>query len=217
MIVKGILVPPNELAKISKICTESGMLEKQIEAKRYEIVYPFKSKQVAIVKNEFGAFEGARFNRALYCDDGETVETVLQGTFAVVGVDEDSFRDLSDDELENYLKRFELPERFFVDEGELCVAKFRPNEKQPQNSKLISYIWEGKYPPEKACCDDEQQALTRRMNKALQELLCVLPEEQHSYFNLFVEVMSTLHKREKLAAYNSGIEFGREMYYYKTQ
>ena len=153
MIVKGVIVPPNETAKIAKICTESSMLETQIEARRYEIVYPFKSKHVAIVKNEFGALDGAPFNRAIYCEDGETIETVLQGTFAIVGVDEDSFRDMSDDELEKYLKRFELPEHFFVDEGELCVVKFRPDEKQVQNSKLISDIWEGKYAPEKACRD----------------------------------------------------------------
>ena len=128
MIVKGVLCQPNEIGKVIRVSTESGMLKAAINATQYEMTY-FKDKTVAFVVDEFAKILGKRFNRAIFKDGTDVPETVLQGTFLIVGVTEDGFRDLSDDEIKKYLDLFELPQKFFYEDGELCVVKFRPNAK----------------------------------------------------------------------------------------
>ena len=142
---------------------------------------------------------------------------LCQGHFLIIGVTEDGFRDLSDDEIKKYLDLYELPQKFFFEDGELCVVKFRPNEGKSQNSKLLEDIWDKKYDPQEAGRTDEQQKRNRRMNKNLQELLCVLPEQLHNCFGNFVDSVFDLHEYEKKSAYQSGVEFGREMFFAATQ
>ena len=216
MIVKGILCQPAEIGRVIQISTESGMLKATINATQYEMTY-FKDKMVAFVVDEFAKISGKRFNRAIFKDGSDVPETVLQGAFLIVGVTEDGFRDLSDDEIKRYLDLFELPQKFFYEDGELCVVKFRPNEGKSQNSKLLEDIWDKKYDPQEAGRTDEQQKRTRKMNKNLQELLCVLPEQLHNYFSNFVDSVFDLHEYEKKSAFQSGVDFGREMFFAATQ
>ena len=216
MIVKGVLCQPNEIGKVIRVSTESGMLKAAINATQYEMTY-FKDKTVAFVVDEFAKILGKRFNRAIFKDGSDVPETVLQGDFLIVGVTEDGFRDLSDNEIKRYLDLFELPQKFFVEDGELCVFKFRPNEGKSQNSSLIGDIWDKKYDPQQTGRTDEQQKRNRRMNKNLQELLCVLPEQLHNYFSNFVDSVFDLHEYEKKSAFQSGVDFGREMFNNVTQ
>ena len=191
------------------------MLEAELNARHYEIVYPFANeKRVAVIKDEFASLDGKPFNRALYSDKEEkNVETILQGKFLIVGVTEDSFRDLEPDEVECYFKRFELPEKFFVSEGELCVVKFNPEErKDAQNDKLLDSIWNGTYNPQKMYQNGEHEQKTKRLSKAMSELICVIPESMHDTFGEFLEARSDLAEYEKRRAYKEGVDFGRQMY-----
>lgn len=110
-----------------------------------------------------------------------------------------------------------MPQKFFYEDGELCVVKFRPNEGKLQNSKLLEDIWDKKYDPQKAGRTDEQQKRNRLMNKNLQELLCVLPEQLHNYFSNFVDSVFDLHEYVKKSAFQLGVDFGREMFNNATQ
>ena len=87
MIVKGVLCQPNEIGKVIRVSTESGMLKAAINATQYEMTY-FKDKTVAFVVDEFAKILGKRFNRAIFKDGSDVPETVLQGDFLIVGVDE---------------------------------------------------------------------------------------------------------------------------------
>lgn len=216
MIVKGILIEPGKIGEVIQVSTESGMLRTIINATQYEMTC-FKEKSVAFVVDEFAKISGKRFNRAIFKDGSDIPETVLQGTFLIVGVTEDGFRDLSDDEIKKYLDLYELPQKFFFEDSELCVVKFRPNEGKSQNGKLLEDIWDKKYDPQEAGRTDEQQKRNRKLNKLLQELLSVLSEEYHNSFSNLVDAIFDLHEYEKKSAYQSGVDFGREMFFAATQ
>ena len=67
MIINAISVEPKRRAEIKRISTETGMLEAELDARHYEIVYPFANeKRVAVIKDEFASLDGKPFNRAFY-------------------------------------------------------------------------------------------------------------------------------------------------------
>ena len=215
MIINTISVEPKRRAEIKRISTETGMLEAELDARHYEIVYPFANEKcVAVIKDEFASLDGKPFNRAFYSDKAEeNVETILQGKFLIVGVTEDSFRDLGPDEVEHYFKRFELPENFFVSEGELCVVKFNPEEREEaQNEKLIDSIWNGTYSPQRVFQNGEHEQKTKRLSKAMSDILCAIPESMHDFLGELLEARSDLSEYEKRRAYKEGVDFGRQMY-----
>ena len=104
MIINAISVEPKRRAEIKRISTETGMIEAELDARHYEIVYPFANeKRVAVIKDEFASLDGKPFNIAFYSDKTEeNVETILQGKLLIVGVTEDSFRDLEPEEVEHF-------------------------------------------------------------------------------------------------------------------
>ncbi len=135
MIVKGVLCQPNEIGKVIRVSTESGMLKAAINATQYEMTY-FKDKTVAFVVDEFAKILGKRFNRAIFKDGSDVPETVLQGDFLIVGVPEDGFRDLSDDEIKRYLDLFELPQKFFTKTANFVYSSF---DRMKVNRKTANY------------------------------------------------------------------------------
>ena len=67
----------------------------------------------AIICNEEGKLDGLPANRRI-----EEISDVIVGNFFVVGLGEENFRSLTDEETEKYLKRFECPEEIEQEEVE---------------------------------------------------------------------------------------------------
>lgn len=91
-----------------------------------EVVYPFDDN-VGIVCNEDGIGMGLPLNRALHVegelrDKGEVYD-VIKGKFLIVGLTEEDFGDLTEEQQDKYLKRFEFAEIFFYINKQLHVCK----------------------------------------------------------------------------------------------
>ena len=91
-----------------------------------EVVYPFDDN-VGIVCNEDGIGMKLPLNRALHVegelrDKGEVYD-VIKGKFLIVGLTEEDFGDLTEEQQDKYLKRFEFAEIFFYINKQLHVCK----------------------------------------------------------------------------------------------
>ena len=75
-----------------------------------EVVYPFEDN-VGLIMNEEGKIEGLPLNRALRDDRGELYD-IIAGDFLVVGLTEDDFGSLSQEQMDKFEKLFHQPECF---------------------------------------------------------------------------------------------------------
>jgi hypothetical protein len=81
-----------------------------------EVVYPFE-EEVGLVCNEEGKLEGLPLNRSLR-DGNEDIYDTIAGDFLVVGLDEENFCSLSDEQMKQFKEHFNTPELFsFTDNG----------------------------------------------------------------------------------------------------
>lgn len=104
-----LLVSPGEYPKTVRIGAELEDLQRAVGG-YIECVYPF-DEMVGLIVNEEGKFNGSSLNRALYSEEGKLVD-VIAGDFLVVGLTEDSFGSLTDDQMKRYEKKFHQPETF---------------------------------------------------------------------------------------------------------
>ena len=212
MIVNAVVVNVGEYAEAKQISTSSAFLKAELGTSTYEMTYPFEDKSIAVIINENAPVEGSRFCRALYESDGETVKSIIQGKFIVVKTDENNICSLSEEEKQKYLDLFYLPEKFFFD-GEVVAFKYKPDEtKDSERNRLIGSIWDGDFTPQKVAPSEEYDNKRRRMNRTLQDMLCILPSSIHEQFDAFLEASSELFNFEKKAAFQSGVDFGRQMF-----
>ena len=219
MIINCVCLEPGKKAEKKQICDDSMMLKLELNAFSFEMTYPFPDKRFALVQNEHRVAEGLPFNRAIsYCDDGETVREVAMGKALIVKTNENSMISMSDDEAGIYLDKFLFPEKFFVEDGKLNVYKYKPKEtREDQDCKIIGEIWEGKYNPQDIPNSEEYAKRKQIFNKALQEMLCILPESMSERFDEVLSSLSAVISHEKRMAYEKGIEFAKEMFYWATQ
>lgn len=98
-----------------------------------QAVYPYEDP-VAIICNEDGKLEGLPLNRALRDEHGEIYD-VLAGTFAVVGLTEDSFGSLEGDLALKYAKLFAQPEQFVKLGDRIVAIPMISGEQQKQEAK----------------------------------------------------------------------------------
>ena len=101
-----------------------------------EVSYPFED-DVALIVNEEGKVNGLPLNRALRDEDGEIYD-ILAGNILVVGLDEESFTDLSPELMKKYQLHFKDPEQFLRINGRLiglkCPVRQEPKRKPPRHS-----------------------------------------------------------------------------------
>lgn len=91
---------------------DSGLGSLQHEVDGYiETLYPFDDP-VGLICNEEGKLEGLPLNRALRDEDGKPYD-IIAGTFLVVGLSEDDFCSLTDEQIEKYTELFKEPEVFW--------------------------------------------------------------------------------------------------------
>lgn len=101
--MKVLKVKPNEVPYAIEIDDELETLQNEVGG-YIECVYPFED-DVAIVCNEEGKITGLPLNRALRSDDGAVVD-VLCGDFLIVGLTEDGFGSLSNEQIKTYTKLY---------------------------------------------------------------------------------------------------------------
>ena len=94
-----LLVKPGEYPKPVQIGTELEDLQEAVGG-YIQCVYPYE-EPVGIICNEEGKLNGAVLNRALYGEDGE-LQDIIAGDFLVVGLTEESFGSLTDEQMKRY-------------------------------------------------------------------------------------------------------------------
>lgn len=101
--MKVLKVTPCQYPYVIEIDDELETLQREVGG-YIEAIYPF-ADDVAIVCNEEGKITGLPLNRALRSDDGAVVD-VLCGNFLIVGLTEDGFGSLSDEQIKTYTKLY---------------------------------------------------------------------------------------------------------------
>lgn len=104
-----LLVSPGEHPKTVRIGAELEDLQSAVGG-NIECVYPF-DEMVGLIVNEEGKFNGSSLNRALYSEEGKLID-IIAGDFLVVGLTEESFGSLSDEQLKRFEQKFHQPETF---------------------------------------------------------------------------------------------------------
>ena len=84
-----------------------------------QAVYPFE-EPVAIICNEEGKLNGLPLNRALRDDAGHMYD-IIAGTFLVVGLGEEDFCSLNEQQIKQFSKQYNNPEMFLRANGKILV------------------------------------------------------------------------------------------------
>lgn len=122
---KILVIEPEKVPYIKEVDLASDEL-RNIVGSPLQAVYPYDDK-VAIVCHDEGKLLNLPFNRALYDCDGRIYD-VVAGTFAVVGIGEESFISLSDEQIVKYSDRFAVPEGFALCGKEVCAYSLNTGE-----------------------------------------------------------------------------------------
>ena len=84
-----------------------------------ECVYPFE-EDVCLIVNEEGKILNLPLNRALRDEDGALID-IIAGTFLVVAFTDDTFADLTDEQVEHYSHLYRYPEIFVSIDGQITA------------------------------------------------------------------------------------------------
>lgn len=104
-----LVVEPEKVPFVKEIDPGLKSLQNEVDG-WIEAVYPFEDP-VAIICNEEGKMNGMPPNRALYDEDGQVYD-IVAGQFLVVGLTEDNFGSLTDEQIKKFSDRFHSPEGF---------------------------------------------------------------------------------------------------------
>ena len=129
-----LVVPPQDFPYVKEI--DPGLKSLQSEVDGWiEAVYPFEDP-VAIICNEEGKMNGMPPNRALYDEDGQVYD-IVAGQFLVVGLTEDNFGSLTEEQIKKFSDRFHSPEGFMRIGNQILVFPIdEPIKKESVMDKL---------------------------------------------------------------------------------
>ena len=117
--MKVLVVEPLKKPYVKEI--DSGLASLQHEVGGYiQAVYPWE-EMCAIVCDEEAKLTGKELNRALRDKDGHIYD-IVAGTFLIVGLSEDDFTSLTDEQIQKFSKKFAMPETFLRIGGRLLVV-----------------------------------------------------------------------------------------------
>lgn len=138
--MKVLMVEPGKMPHETEIGSGLEALQKAVGGD-IQAVYPY-ADPVAIVCNDEGKIMGMPLNRALNDEDGNIYD-IIAGNFLIVGLDDESFSDLSPDLMEKYSEQFKRPEKFVRIAGKyLAVKQPLPEEngKPPQTMAVTNGV-----------------------------------------------------------------------------
>lgn len=109
--MRVIKVEPHSKPLIIEI--ENSLTKLQEEVGGYiQVIYPF-TDNVGLVCNDEGKIMGLDYNRALRNDNGYIYDIVC-GNFLIVGLSDDDFKSLTDEQIDKYLKYYGTIEEYIV-------------------------------------------------------------------------------------------------------
>ena len=118
-----LVIEPENKPKIQEIDDSLESMQAVVGG-LIQTIHPFDDPAVVLVCNDEGKIDGLQANRGLRDETGELYDIVC-GTFFVCGAppDGDSFTGLTDEQIEQYEKRFHTPERFWGVNGRIvCLS-----------------------------------------------------------------------------------------------
>ena len=130
--ILAVVVEPGTKPEIKEIDSSLEGLQALVGG-YIQAVYPYEDP-VGIVCNEEAKLEGLPLNRALRDADGEIYD-IVAGTFAIVGLTDDSFGSLDSELALKYAKLFEQPEQFAKLGDRIVAIPMISEEQQKQETK----------------------------------------------------------------------------------
>ena len=116
--IKVIAVEPGRKPAVKEI--ESTLKSLQTEVGGYiQVVYPWEDP-VGLVCDEEAKINGKCLNRALR-DEGGRIYDIVAGTFLIVGLSDEDFCSLTDEQIKEFSELFSQPEEFVRINGEICA------------------------------------------------------------------------------------------------
>ena len=117
--MKVLVVEPMKKPYVKEI--DSGLASLQHEVGGYiQAVYPW-AEICAIICDDEAKLKGKELNRALRDEDGHVYD-VVAGTFLIVGLSEDDFTSLTDEQVQQFSEKFAMPETFLRIGSRLLVV-----------------------------------------------------------------------------------------------
>ncbi len=133
--IQVLVVEPGEKPYEKVIPNTLEELQKWVDG-YIEVVYPFDDP-VGIVCNEEAKLEGLELNRGLFDDNGHMYD-VICGRFLVVGLTEDDFASLTEEQMLQYKEMYKLPQSFVLIDGQLRSYERQTMEKAYRLAEEIS-------------------------------------------------------------------------------
>lgn len=125
-----LVVEPMKEPYIKEIDDTLETLQKEVGG-LIQVTYPYEDL-VGIVCNDEGKINGLPLNRAVY-DDRDNMTDIIAGTFLVVGLSDDSFISLTDEQIKKFSDKFKMPEQFFKLGNEIVALPVKPSIKEQIN------------------------------------------------------------------------------------
>ncbi len=118
--MKVLKIEPGKVPERIDVDNELASLQ-SIVGGYIEVLYPDARRPVGLICNEEGKNCNLELNRALY-KNGKPYDIIV-GTFLVVGLSEEDFTDLREEDAAYFEKRFHSPEKFGRFAGRLIISK----------------------------------------------------------------------------------------------
>lgn len=103
--IRVLIVEPGKVPYAAEIPSGLESLQQKVEG-LIQVLYPFEDS-AAIVCNDEGKLIGLPWNRPLFDEEGQIYD-ILVGTFLVVGLTEDDFCSLTDEQIQRYTEVFHM-------------------------------------------------------------------------------------------------------------
>ena len=117
--MKAIIVEPDDARpRVADIQSDLESLQ-EIVGGYIQVIYPFEDS-VGIICNEEGKLLGLPLNRALRDEHGEIYD-VIAGSFIIASLTEDDFGDLTDEQVDKYMKLYHDKE-VFIRKGQRIIS-----------------------------------------------------------------------------------------------
>ena len=104
--IRVLIVEPGKAPYPAEIPTGLSSLQQQVGG-LIQALYPFEDPFAAVIANDEGKLLGLPWNRPLFDDEGEIYD-ILVGTFLVVGLTEDDFGSLTEEQIQIYTEYFRM-------------------------------------------------------------------------------------------------------------
>ncbi|WP_449290987.1 antirestriction protein ArdA [Oscillibacter ruminantium] len=140
-----LVVEPMKEPYVKNISSELESLQHEVSGD-IEVVYPF-ADPVGLICNDEGKLNGMELNRAMRMEDGQIYD-IMAGKFLVVGLTEDSFRSLTEDEISKFTALYRQPEIFAQLNGEIVAIPVEPRVEPERSAENTYELFQLKDAPE---------------------------------------------------------------------